>query len=88
MTARRSDDWREDAECAPGRGHHPDLWFDNPRQAKRVCLSCPVRTECLSWALTMSNLDGVAGGLTERERRVIRGRRRRASTDNTEGEVA
>jgi hypothetical protein len=37
-------------------------------KAKAVCRSCPVRAECLQWALDIGLEHGVAGGLTERER--------------------
>ncbi|WP_308283518.1 WhiB family transcriptional regulator [Pseudonocardia nigra] len=43
--------------------------------AKAVCGGCPVRAECLTWALEALPY-GVAGGLTEQERRHERTRRR------------
>ena len=43
--------------------------------AKAVCAGCPVRAECLTWAL--SNLsDGIAGGMTQHDRRAEQARRR------------
>ncbi|GAA3250896.1 hypothetical protein GCM10017691_63230 [Pseudonocardia petroleophila] len=36
--------------------------------AKTVCVGCPVREQCLTWALTHQP-DGIAGGMTEHERR-------------------
>jgi WhiB family redox-sensing transcriptional regulator len=44
--------------------------------AKRVCKDCPVRGECLEYALTTRQYHGVWGGCSERERRVILKRRR------------
>ena len=44
-------------------------------RAKAVCLSCPVRTECLSDALDNRVEFGVWGGMTERERRALLRRR-------------
>lgn len=71
-------DWRDQAAC---RGIDPELFFpvveDGPlcavqiARAKSVCAGCPVRTECLGWALeTLSH--GIAGGLTEPERSAAR----------------
>jgi WhiB family redox-sensing transcriptional regulator len=45
--------------------------------AKAVCSGCPVREPCLSWALSALP-DGIAGGMTEGERRTEHGRRARA----------
>jgi WhiB family redox-sensing transcriptional regulator len=41
--------------------------------ARRVCAGCPVRVECLAYALADPDLDrfGVFGGLTARERRQL-----------------
>ncbi|OLT14900.1 hypothetical protein BJF78_17330 [Pseudonocardia sp. CNS-139] len=62
----------------------PDLFFppvevgplcvDQIERAKRVCAACPVRAECLRWALN-GLADGIAGGLTAEERRLYRGHR-------------
>jgi hypothetical protein len=43
--------------------------------ATAVCVGCPVRVECLAWALTNLS-DGIAGGMTEHERRAEQARRR------------
>lgn len=43
--------------------------------AKAVCAGCPVRTECLTWALSHQP-DGIAGGMTEHERRAEQACRR------------
>lgn len=46
-------------------------------QAKRICAACPVRVECLEYALTMREPYGIWGGLTEIERKArIRAARR------------
>ena len=39
--------------------------------AVRVCRGCPVREECLDWALESRIRYGIWGGLTERERRRL-----------------
>jgi WhiB family transcriptional regulator, redox-sensing transcriptional regulator len=76
MSVRAS--WREDAAC---RGADPDLFFPvgtaraalrQIEQAKRTCRSCPAQIQCLAWALDNAVTDGVWGGTTEDERRVIR----------------
>lgn len=67
-------DWRSQAVCAQS---DPDLWFSpgavEHREAKKICRECPVRRQCLAYAMEAPVDHGVWGGLTERERR----RRRR-----------
>jgi WhiB family redox-sensing transcriptional regulator len=46
--------------------------------AKAICAQCPVRAECLEFAVTTNQEFGVWGGLTEDERRVVRRRWRAA----------
>lgn len=41
------------------------------RSAREVCVSCPVRIDCLIDALDHHILFGVWGGMTERERRAL-----------------
>ena len=44
--------------------------------ARRVCAPCPVKTECLEYALRYRIEHGVWGGASERERRrILRSRR-------------
>lgn len=40
--------------------------------AKAVCLRCPVRDDCLGWALATAQDAGVWGGLAEEERSALR----------------
>ena len=47
------------------------------RQAKAVCAACPVRSECLGYALTRPEKYGTWGGLNEDERASERRRRMR-----------
>jgi WhiB family redox-sensing transcriptional regulator len=42
--------------------------------AKRICIGCPVRQECLDYALVSNQRFGIWGGLTEEERRPVRRR--------------
>jgi WhiB family redox-sensing transcriptional regulator len=39
--------------------------------AKRVCAACPVRQECLEYALRLREPFGIWGGLSETERRDL-----------------
>jgi WhiB family redox-sensing transcriptional regulator len=41
------------------------------KQAKAICKRCPVRRECLDYALEHYEKHGVWGGTTERERRKL-----------------
>jgi WhiB family transcriptional regulator, redox-sensing transcriptional regulator len=70
--------WREQALCA---GHpHPALWFSDDHRdvaaATAICRACPVLAECLDWAVSTSQHDGVWGGMTPSQR--LRLRRHRA----------
>ncbi|MGH9212845.1 MAG: WhiB family transcriptional regulator [Acidimicrobiales bacterium] len=47
--------------------------------ARRICAGCPVREQCLEYALANRIDHGVWGGLSERERRRVLKRRRMAS---------
>lgn len=62
----------------------PDAFFPvrggSTRAAKRVCARCPIRPECLSWALATGERYGVWGGLSERERQRLRPRAARPAT--------
>jgi len=49
------------------------------RKAKSICAACPVRIECLEYAVRIREPHGIWGGLNEIERRVlIREQRHRA----------
>ncbi|MCZ2860521.1 WhiB family transcriptional regulator [Blastococcus sp. VKM Ac-2987] len=69
--------WRQDALCAET---DPEAFFPDKggstREAKRVCTGCPVRAECLEFALANDERFGIWGGLSERERRRLRLQRR------------
>ena len=68
--------WRMDALCAET---DPEAFFPekggSTRDAKRVCGGCPVRAECLEFALANDERFGIWGGLSERERRRVRQQR-------------
>src|SRR5258707_14586237 len=68
-------DWTARAAC---KGTDPDELFVQgaaQNRAKLICRGCPVRTECLADALDNRIEFGVWGGMTERERRALLGRR-------------
>jgi len=65
--------WVALAAC---RGADPGLFFadgdgDRTGVARRICGGCPVRDECLEWALEARATFGVWGGTTEQERRRL-----------------
>jgi WhiB family transcriptional regulator, redox-sensing transcriptional regulator len=66
--------WRSAAAC---QSCDPDLFFplsssgpavEQIARAKEICARCPVRRECLAFALRTRQAHGVWGGLTEQER--------------------
>jgi hypothetical protein len=65
---RAAGDWQKDSLC---RKENPEDYFtgqgQNPTDARKVCPRCPVRQECLDYAI-MYGEKGFWGGLTERER--------------------
>jgi WhiB family redox-sensing transcriptional regulator len=71
------------------KGEDPDLFFgpsaefvttrqQRDAKAKAICARCPVRAECVEYALDTREAYGIWGGLTEDERRAML-RQRRAS---------
>ena len=64
--------WEAEAAC---RGMDPSIFFplneDDALEAVAVCRACPVRDECLSWALETRERFGVWGGTTEKQRRSM-----------------
>ena len=71
--------WQQRAAC---RGadtrifYHPENERGSSRrrrdlQAKQICRTCPVLTDCLSWALATREPYGVWGGLSPEERGIL-----------------
>lgn len=72
--------WQTRAEC---RGPGARLFFpptyqerkdereERERRAKAICASCGVRRDCLDYAMSIRELHGIWGGLTEAERRSV-----------------
>lgn len=50
--------------------------FSRIQRARRICELCPDRLPCLAWALENNQEYGIWGGMTERERNVLRKRMR------------
>lgn len=62
--------WVKEAACT---GTNPEAWFDGYSDVARlahICGTCPVRTECLDYALAHRET-GFWGGLTETERKHL-----------------
>lgn len=69
--------WADQAAC---RGTDPDVFFPErgdrgqrpAAEARRLCASCPVRVECLDYAIQAKERWGIWGGLTATELRRAR----------------
>lgn len=83
-------EWQKRAACL---GVDPKLFFpkrgDSTADAKAVCRGCPVRQICLDTAMAAGEGEGerfgIWGGLSERERRRIRARRRKVNLQKENG---
>lgn len=75
----KPESWMEDSACV---GHQPEWWFpddrsngsEETRMAKAICGGCPVRTQCLDYALRTEpgfTRFGIFGGLTADARRKL-----------------
>lgn len=71
-TPDQREEWMGGALCAET---DPDMFFPekggNTRPPKAVCAACPVREQCLAYALRENITDGIWGGLSPRERRAL-----------------
>lgn len=67
--------WQQRALCAQT---DPESFFPDKggstRPAKRICGLCDVKAECLQYALVHDEGFGIWGGLSERERRILKRR--------------
>lgn len=70
-----SEDWVVEASC---RGLDREIFFSEPlgfTKAMAVCVGCPVREQCLAYAMRMETQEscraGIWGGTTPRMRRDI-----------------
>lgn len=72
--------WQHRAAC---RGPQSEVFFppsqterkherlDRERRAKAICGICPVRSDCLDYAIEIHESHGVWGGLSESERKSM-----------------
>lgn len=71
MTA--DDAWMSGAKCAD---HNTDLWFppigQGGAKAKAICHTCPVKGQCLEFAIEHDEVHGIWGGTSGRERERLR----------------
>ena len=83
MSYPRQESWAARGAC---RQSDPDLFFPvaargpalrQLARAKSVCERCPVRVQCLEYALQSGQSFGVWGGASAEERRLMRRRRLR-----------
>ena len=75
-----NDTWEVKAAC---RGPHASVFFppvtferkeakiNRERQAKAICATCSVASDCLQYALSIREPHGVWGGLNETERKQL-----------------
>jgi len=66
--------WMAEALCAQvdAEMFFPEKQGAHNRAAKRTCLRCDVRTECLDYAVKHKIAWGIWGGKSDRERRSLR----------------
>lgn len=69
-------EWHQEAAC---RGQGPAEFVRGPKydygSVRELCETCPVRMQCLEYALSDESITGLWGGTTDAERRLIRRRR-------------
>lgn len=72
-----STQWRALGAC---RDADPELFFpvgstgpalSQAEAAKRICRACAVTAECLSWALSVGDIEGICGATSGEERRAM-----------------
>ena len=55
----------------PSHAERKDERIARERAAKEICRPCPVRQECLDYAIRIREAHGIWGGLSEAERKQI-----------------
>jgi WhiB family transcriptional regulator, redox-sensing transcriptional regulator len=80
LSAGMETDWQQHGLCRASDGpvFFPPAHFEHKPEreareakAKAVCAGCPVRLQCLEWALATREPYGVWGGCSEGERKQI-----------------
>jgi hypothetical protein len=64
--------WKLSAACATSTANFYPTRGESSRPAKAVCAECPVRQDCLDYAMANDEHYGIWGGLSEKERRRFR----------------
>ena len=66
--------WRSEAACigAPTDLFFPENSMTVSKIAKAICDSCPVKEQCLEFALVTFENHGYWGGTTPKQRRILR----------------
>lgn len=67
-------DWRLKAACRDVLD--PEIFFADPSsndrdEAEAICMRCPVKGDCLAWAIAAGCDHGVWGGWTAPERKTL-----------------
>ena len=69
--------WQDEGACV---GKPSSWWFAegdsedaiaDRRRAKKICVGCPVREQCITFGITIDASDGLFGGLDREERVAI-----------------
>lgn len=81
----RGPPWMQKAEC---KNHNPQMWWPSKSEAPNpvaisICNRCPVKDECLEYAVQDPECHGIWGGTSHKERIRIRRARR---LDSQEGQ--
>ena len=80
MSLRVEEIWQVKAACRgpqssaffpPSHFERKDEKEDRETRAKGICAKCPVRPECLEYALRIKEPHGIWGGLNEVERKQL-----------------
>lgn len=88
LSADLSTGWQQEGLCRaedatvffpPAHFEHKPEREAREAKAKAICRRCPVRIECLDWALAVREPFGVWGGRSESERKQILAGKLRAS---------
>jgi WhiB family transcriptional regulator, redox-sensing transcriptional regulator len=78
--------WAARALCV---GFDPEAFFpprDAPAtEARAICAACPVRGQCLAYAVTADERFGIWGGLDPRQRHAVRRRLERRGSSASSG---
>jgi WhiB family redox-sensing transcriptional regulator len=82
--AQALDTWQAKASCRgpqaeaffpPSRAERKEEKLQREERAKAICSTCPVRPDCLEYAIRIHEPHGIWGGLNEVERKQLADRR-------------